>query len=70
MLPIWVWTAILAFVSASHGFSRTPPPEPQSSSVQGEPLLSKTRQFTFEGRRSGEGYFSPDGSLLIFQSER
>ncbi len=70
MLPIWVWTAILAFVSASHGFSRTPAPEPKSSSVQGEPLLSKTRQFTFEGRRSGEGYFSPDGSLLIFQSER
>jgi len=33
-------------------------------------LLSDIRQLTFEGRRSGEGYFSPDGSMLIFQSER
>jgi len=33
-------------------------------------LLSNTRQLTFAGRRSGEGYFSADGSQLIFQSER
>jgi Tol biopolymer transport system component len=33
-------------------------------------FLSQTRQLTFEGRRSGEGYFSPDGKALIFQSER
>ena len=37
----------------------------------GEALfLSNIRQLTFEGRRSGEGYFSPDGKSLIFQSER
>ena len=70
MLPLWIWAAILASVSASQGYSGTPAPEPNSSSVEGEPLLSKTRQLTFEGRRSGEGYFSPDGSLFIFQSER
>ncbi len=33
-------------------------------------FLSNVRQLTFEGRRSGEGYFSPDGKALIFQSER
>lgn len=33
-------------------------------------FLSRTRQLTFEGRRSGEGYFSSDGSQMIFQSER
>jgi Tol biopolymer transport system component len=33
-------------------------------------FLSGTRQLTFEGKRSGEGYFSPDGKALIFQSER
>lgn len=33
-------------------------------------LLSRTRQLTFEGRRAGEGYFSQDGSQLVFQSER
>jgi Tol biopolymer transport system component len=33
-------------------------------------LLTKTRQLTFAGRRAGEGYFSADGTRLIFQSER
>ncbi len=33
-------------------------------------FLSGTRQLTFEGRRSGEGYFSSDGKQLVFQSER
>lgn len=33
-------------------------------------FLSRVRQLTFEGKRSGEGYFSPDGKALIFQSER
>src|SRR5436189_492343 len=33
-------------------------------------FLSNVRQLIFEGRRSGEGYFSPDGRKLIFQSER
>jgi Tol biopolymer transport system component len=33
-------------------------------------LLSQARQLTFEGRRAGEGYFSADGSRMIFQSER
>ena len=33
-------------------------------------FISSARQLTFEGKRAGEGYFSPDGSLLVFQSER
>jgi len=33
-------------------------------------FLKNTRQLTYEGNRSGEGYFSPDGKLLVFQSER
>ncbi len=33
-------------------------------------LLGKVRQLTFEGVRAGEGYFSADGSKLVFQSER
>jgi Tol biopolymer transport system component len=33
-------------------------------------LLLNVRQLTYEGRRAGEAYFSPDGRLLIFQSER
>jgi Tol biopolymer transport system component len=33
-------------------------------------FISRARQLTFEGRRAGEGYFSPDASRLVFQSER
>jgi Tol biopolymer transport system component len=33
-------------------------------------FLSRVRRLTFEGRRAGEGYFSPDGTKLVFQSER
>src|SRR6478672_5741154 len=33
-------------------------------------FTSNARQLVFEGKRSGEGYFSPDGKKLIFQSER
>lgn len=33
-------------------------------------FLTSTRQLTFEGKRSGEGYFSSDGTKMIFQSER
>lgn len=33
-------------------------------------LLSRIRQLTFEGRRAGEGYYSPDGTHMTLQSER
>jgi Tol biopolymer transport system component len=33
-------------------------------------LLSRVRRLTVEGRRAGEGYWSPDGRRLVFQSER
>src|SRR5947207_11516894 len=39
-------------------------------SAQEKRFLSNGRQLVFEGKRSGEGYFSPDGKKLIFQSER
>ncbi len=33
-------------------------------------FLERSRRLIYEGRRSGEGYFSADGRLLVFQSER
>lgn len=33
-------------------------------------LLANVRQVTFVGTRAGEGYFSQDGTLMVFQSER
>ncbi len=42
---------------------------PDEAAKEGR-FLSHPRQLIFEGKRSGEGYFSPDGRKLIFQSER
>jgi len=33
-------------------------------------LVTNARQITFEGPKSGEGYYSADGKKMIFQSER
>src|SRR5215213_2360789 len=44
--------------------------DPRTATAKEAMLLSGTRQLTFEGRRAGEGYFSKDGSQLVFQSER
>jgi Tol biopolymer transport system component len=33
-------------------------------------FLTRIRRLTVEGRRAGEGYWSPDGRYLVFQSER
>ncbi|MCB0515044.1 MAG: M28 family peptidase [Chitinophagales bacterium] len=40
------------------------------SNFQENDFLNNTRQLIFEGKRSGEGYFSADGRYLVFQSER
>jgi Tol biopolymer transport system component len=39
-------------------------------SYQERDFLSRIRRVTVEGRRAGEGYWSPDGKRLVFQSER
>ncbi len=50
------------------------PDEPRYSAAEAakleSTLLRRTRQLTFEGRRSGEGYFGADGRAMVFQSER
>ncbi len=43
---------------------------PALQATEARPLLSGIRQLSFEGRRSGEAYFSADGRQMVFQSER
>jgi Tol biopolymer transport system component len=60
-LLLSVLGASLALVGAGEG----------DGAASGEfEFLSRVRRVTFEGARAGEGYFSPDGSRLVFQSER
>src|SRR5712671_3704512 len=43
---------------------------PQPASNTERDFLSRIRRLTVEGKRAGEGYWSPDGARLVFQSER
>lgn len=45
-------------------------PEATADASNEKTFLKNARQLTFEGKRAGEGYFSPDGAFLIFQAER
>jgi Tol biopolymer transport system component len=62
-----VWIAVIALgvmflpeLSAQQGAGDNPERQ----------FLSRVRRLTVEGRRAGEGYWSPDGRRLVFQSER
>lgn len=71
-------------LAAAAVFGASPPPAAargggggSGASVEGEEggadesrFLSRIRRLTVEGRRAGEGYFSPDGREIVFQSER
>lgn len=59
-------TLLSCSTSTKNQTQNTPPAS--NSTVSN--YISQTRQMTFEGLRSGEGYFNPDGHLMIFQSER
>jgi hypothetical protein len=47
-----------------------PPLLRAGSAAEEARFISNPRQLIYEGKRSGEGYFSSDGKMLIFQSER
>src|SRR6202163_4216117 len=42
----------------------------EASPSQERDFLTRIRRLTVEGRRAGEGYWSPDGKRIVFQSER
>lgn len=67
MKKIFLFTVTvgLAFFHSSSPAAEAPNASQVANRVLGEP-----RQMTFVGPRAGEGYFSADGKLLTFQSER
>ncbi|WP_404310323.1 M20/M25/M40 family metallo-hydrolase [Neorhodopirellula lusitana] len=65
--PLVSWVSPLAAQDAS---LKTATASVSDDAERESELLSNTRLLTFEGRRAGEGYFSADGSRMIFQSER
>ncbi|QDV56869.1 M28 family peptidase [Rosistilla oblonga] len=65
--------AATADVASPHHAAATADQEkldPKEAAAKEAEWLTGTRQLTFSGRRSGEGYYSADGSQMVFQSER
>jgi Tol biopolymer transport system component len=65
-LRIWPALALLCIGAVTLGAQAPPAPAENRE----RDYLSRVRRLTVEGRRAGEGYWSPDGSRLVFQSER
>jgi Tol biopolymer transport system component len=55
--------AAALYPAIGHSFQAEP-------TYQERDFLSRVRRLTVEGKRAGEGYWSPDGKRLVFQSER
>ena len=64
---LWLERRLLLFFLAGASVNAS---ADDSGAQQEKRFLSNARQLVFEGKRSGEAYFSPDGRKLIFQSER
>src|SRR5688572_15854362 len=64
----------VGLLAVSAAALQTPAPPSSGSSAptaaSEREFLSRIRRLTVEGRRAGEGYWSPDGRRLVFQSER
>jgi Tol biopolymer transport system component len=57
-------------IAASAWFATLRAEQPIEAAYQERDFLTRVRRLTVEGRRAGEGYWSPDGKRLVFQSER
>jgi Tol biopolymer transport system component len=55
---------LLSTVGLAALFSEEP------AAYQERDFLTRIRRLTVEGKRAGEGYWSPDGKRIVFQSER
>src|ERR1700737_2961476 len=63
-------TALVAALLAAPVFSGVGRGIQAVPSYQERDFLTRVRRLTIEGKRAGEGYWSPDGTRLVFQSER
>ena len=61
---------LFGVIAVAFVVSAAPPTFADDTQRGEEQFLDRVRPLTYQGLRAGEGYFSPDGASLIFQSER
>jgi Tol biopolymer transport system component len=66
-MRIWHCSALLLSLAGAWAVTAQ---QASAPAAQERELLSRVRRLTVEGKRAGEGYWSPDGKRLVFQSER
>ncbi len=64
MRGVMILRALVCALAVAPLFAQAPAPSPERD------FLTRVRRLTVEGRRAGEGYWSPDSQKLVFQSER
>jgi Tol biopolymer transport system component len=74
LVSLLIGAAILISAVAAAGPPAAAPATDDTKTVDATPretdFVTRARRLTYEGKRAGEGYFSPDGTKLVFQSER
>lgn len=71
MKNFFVYLSLLAIISCSTSKTTTTQNTTEAKFQETKTkLYTDTKQLTFSGTKSGEGYFSLDSSLMIFQSDR
>ena len=68
--PFFFGTAFLFLGAPVNSLQAQSSSAAEGTAAQEQVFLKNARQLIFEGVRSGEGYFRPDGKALVFQSER
>jgi Tol biopolymer transport system component len=67
-LPLLCGLGVIAGAAAIHTVSVAA--QAAGPTYKESDFLTRIRRLTVEGLRAGEGYWSPDGARLVFQSER
>lgn len=67
--PIGPVACVAVLLAAAFGLSGSAV-SGQTTAGEERDFLTRVRRLTVDGRRAGEGYWSPDGTRLVFQSER
>ena len=66
---IGLWLLGACCVASESGFAADEAPNPEPASIEIQ-FLSNVRQVTSGFEKAGEGYFSPDGTQIIYQAIR